>query len=352
MPYRLTLLENLPPQAPAALTVTCTYNNGNAPTVWNVQAVGADTNTAVLVVNCAQNLLNIPNVATRTLNAHYPQAPNVRNIAISSVQPSAAALGGQPANPSSLTHQETAMSTSYSINIAMSQATVTGLTDQKFNLYGFKAVKTSAGGGAPVVWFKALPGSYGLSTTVAWSEQYQAYTTNSTAITNGQITNVNAYDIDLAQTLDVSSSSGTGTVDGAHGTPSAISIYNQTTSPFVCGISQLQGGVAQPMCAFPLNGKMIDVIAPIEKVVLMFATDSFNTGSVIFQAVGQTALIDLTDAQSVNITFDINNGWGPTSNPDVHVLDPQVDLTPLVIQQTNSSSSLTRNIAQSRLHRR
>lgn len=86
---RLTLVENLPSQAPAALNVVYTYNNGNPPSNWGVNAVGADTNTNVIVVNNPPevNLVTQPNVATRKLIAHYPVAPTQIDIVISSVQP-------------------------------------------------------------------------------------------------------------------------------------------------------------------------------------------------------------------------------------------------------------------------
>ncbi len=350
MPYRLTLLETLPPQAPAALTVTCTYRNGAAPTVWPVAAVGTSVNTAVIIVNCAHDLINTPNVATRTLNAHYPAAPNLRNISISSVQPSA--LEHHPFN--ALTQQpnstkETTMSTPYQITISMSQDTVERLNKQKFNLYGFKAVKTTAGGGVPVVWFKTT--TFGLSTVVKWTEDYQAYTTNSDAITSGSVTATNAYPIGLDQTLDVANSTGTGSVDTLNGTPNAISILNQTSTPFTCGISQLQAGVAAPMCAFPLNGNMLDVIAPIEQVMLVFSTNQLDTGSVIYQAFSQGVLLNLTDDQSLTVKFDINNSWDWGGGPDGQIISAQANLVPFLIQPASVSSRLARSMIQARSSR-
>lgn len=87
MPYRITLQETLPAAPPSALEVRFTYPAPTPPTQWPVTAVGPDVNTAVVVVNCAHNLLNVPNVRTRTLIAHYPVAPIVRELAISSIQP-------------------------------------------------------------------------------------------------------------------------------------------------------------------------------------------------------------------------------------------------------------------------
>jgi len=233
------------------------------------------------------------------------------------------------------------MSTPYQVNIAMSQAAVNALNTQGFKLYGFKAVKTTAGGGAPLVWFQTS--TFGLTTSVSWTEQYQAYTTNSQAITNGEVTATNAYNIGLKQTLDVTSPTGIGSVDTLNGTTNAISILNQTNTPFTCGISQMQGSVAAPLCAFPLNGNMLDVIAPIEQVVFMFATTSYNTGSVIYQAFSQGILLDLTNEPTTPCSFDINNGWSWGGGPNGQALQAQANLVPFLIQSAGPSSALVQN---------
>ncbi len=233
------------------------------------------------------------------------------------------------------------MSTTYQVNISMSQDTVTELSAQGFNLYGFKAVKTTAGGGAPLVWFQTT--TFGLTTSVNWTEQYQAYTTGSQAITNGIITATNAYDIGLQQTLDVTSTTGVGSVNTLSGTANAISILNKTSTPFTCGISQMQGSVATPLCAFPLNGNMLDVIAPIELIILMFATTTIDTGSVVYQAFSQGILLDLTSEPTTPCSFDINNGWAWGGGPNGQAIQAQANLVPFLIQPAGPSSVLVRD---------
>lgn len=241
------------------------------------------------------------------------------------------------------------MSTPYSITIAMSQTTVDTLTAQNFSLYGFKAVSTTQGGGAPVVWFKST--TFGLGTFVNWDEQYQAYTASSSAIANGQISSTNPYDIDLGQTLNVTGTSGTGSV-GAAGTPLAISINNETSTPFTCGISQMQTGsgpaVAMPMCAFPLNGNSMDVIAPVEQVALMFATAQIDTGSVVYQAFTQGILVDLTSSNSVTVQYDINKGWSWDGVIGT-IIPANASLVPFIIQTpSNLENKLTHLLRASR----
>lgn len=225
------------------------------------------------------------------------------------------------------------MATPYSITITMSQPTVTALQSGGFSLYGFKGVQTTMQGGAPLVWIQSQ--QFSLSTAVTWQEQYQAYTTISQIIPNGQITASAPYNINLGQTLNVTSSTGTGSVVTG-GTANAISVNNQTTSPLTCGISQVQqvqGGpsTSTPLCAFPLYGLALDVMAPIELVLLEFATTAVNTGTVIYQAFSQAVLIDLTSSPQVSVTFDINTGWSANQNPAVQFFPAGTNLAPLLL---------------------
>jgi hypothetical protein len=198
--------------------------------------------------------------------------------------------------------------TQYEIDITMSPATVTALVDGNFNLYGFKAVQTTQGGGAPLVWFQLPRNDYSTLTQVIWSVQYQAYTSRSKIIPNGKVTASFSTEIDLGQTLSVVDG---GTGDVTKGGPKqAVSISNTTTTQFTCGISQRAAdGSTNPMCAFPLYGQHLDVIAPIEKVLLIFSTTPVNTGTVIEQAYSPGVLVDLTSSNERTVAYDINKGW-------------------------------------------
>lgn len=50
----------------------------------------------------------------------------------------------------------------------------------------------------------------------------------------------------------------------------------------------------EPLCALPLYGKQLNAMPPIQKVMLTFATNQVNTGTVIDKAYSQSILIDLT----------------------------------------------------------
>ncbi len=224
------------------------------------------------------------------------------------------------------------MSTTYKIEIEMAQATVTALADDDYYLYGFKAVKVPGGRGTPLVWFSTS--RFGLKTELNWAEQYQAYTTSAQIVPGGRITATNAYDIGLGQTLNVTGTDGTGSVDTQKGTPAAISIDNLTTTQFTTGISQTQpDGTVSPMCAFNLFGHHVDRIAPIEQVLLLFSNERAGPGTVIEEAYSEGLLIDLTAGNSRTVQYDINTGWNYGGATWGTPVPPQADLARLLIQQ-------------------
>ena len=112
----------------------------------------------------------------------------------------------------------------------------------------------------------------------------------------------------------------------------AVSIDNKTQTPFTCGISEETDGESRILCAFPLFGGFLDVIAPIEKVVLTFANNPVNTGAEIAQSFGPSAMIDLTGApnNTRDVTFDLNSGWGAATY--VTPIPAGTNLVPFLIQ--------------------
>jgi len=226
--------------------------------------------------------------------------------------------------------------TTYQVNITMPQATADTLSAQGFQLYGFKAVNGPPGG-KPVVWFATS--SYGLNTSVEWTESYRAFTSRSTALGPNTVVKVdNDYDAALNDVLTVTSPTGTGTVSDG-GPEDAISVVNQTSSQFTCGISQLQSdGTYSPLAAFPLYGHSEDEMVPVEKVFLMFASGTINTGTVIEKSFSSGILIDLTGAPqdasgtiTRNVSFDINASWSDNQGTWGTVLPPNTSLVPLLI---------------------
>lgn len=203
------------------------------------------------------------------------------------------------------------MSDSFSVEITMPAATVQALLQNGFRMYGFKGAD-GPGGGVPVVWFST--NVFSATTAVEWSEQYSGYTASSASL--GPHTRVDASfsaQMNLGQTLTVGIG-GIGSVSNA-GTSGELSILNQTSTPFVCGVSVLNVSTGQnnPICAFPLFGGGLDKMVPLELVYLTFATDPVNTGTVIEESFAPGILIDMTNqTKPVSVSFDINLGWsGP-----------------------------------------
>jgi hypothetical protein len=217
--------------------------------------------------------------------------------------------------------------TNYGVTIKMTDTTVTALSNGNYLLYGFKGVQANMGGGRPLVWFKSA--DYGTETDVSWEIQYQAYTSRSEIIPNGQIKGLTPYDIDLGQKLKVQTPQGSGNV--VEGDPGNISILNLTAEQMTCGISEVVEGTAQPLCAFPLYGNGLDAMVPIQKVLLTFSTKVVNTGTVVEQAYSQSILIDLTSSTHRAVSFDINKGWSWGGFSWAQKVEADSNVVPLLI---------------------
>jgi hypothetical protein len=205
--------------------------------------------------------------------------------------------------------KEKTMATAYAINIHMSGDTVQKLINRNFYLFGFKGVRTGGKGGVPLVWIKS--NNFSLSTTVDWQEVYEAYTSTSVALdAKTKITASASYRIELGQILKVTSTAGTGNVE-TQGHAGVISILNTVSKEFNCGISQQTDVGIKPLCAVPLSGNDEDRIEPIERVLLSFATEPVDLGTVIVQAFSQGILIDMTGAtgNQRDVTYDKDAGW-------------------------------------------
>lgn len=216
------------------------------------------------------------------------------------------------------------------LTVSMSAQTVTELTHSGYVLYGFKAVGSSDQAGLPLVWFATQ--AYSLTTTVSWRETHQAYTIRDSlsAFVPVRIRAVAAYAISVGQTLEVTEPNGIGVVvaDGGLG---VISIINQTASPLGCGLSQPQGDDAAPICAFPLHGHSVQVMAPMARLFLMFATAPLPPGTPIQRALGPGVLMDFEGANERSLRFDINQGWSWDGGPWAETVPSGSDIVPLLI---------------------
>lgn len=227
----------------------------------------------------------------------------------------------------------------YSVKIQLNQETVADLKGGNFRLYAFKAVASSRSDGVPVVWFRSA--KFNDTTTVSWETKYEGYVTQSDDIPNGKIEAQAAVSMDLGQKWSYRPGSKEVSNTGQRG---ALSILNQTTEKYACGISEVVGGESNPLCAFPLNGKGLDVMAPIQKVLLMFATDIVNTGTVIYQAFSEAILIDLTAQNSRGVAFDINLGWDYGNASWAKSIEASSELTPLLVEHSQPLADMANRL--------
>lgn len=230
------------------------------------------------------------------------------------------------------------MATTYNVNITMDQNTVSQLYNNGYNLYAFKAVGSSNPNAQPTVWVQTK--TFSLNTQVTWQEQFGAYTSLQTTLAdNTQILASATYPIDFSNTLKVTSPTGTGEVVTT-GIRTAIQIQNMTDTQFTCGIAQTSSSGQNILCAVPLFGNNIDVIQPIETVLLTFATQAVNTGTVIYQAFAPAILIDMTGApnNTRTVSYDINRNWKGNTQAWTTQYPASTQLAPLLIK---TGSSLT-----------
>jgi hypothetical protein len=226
------------------------------------------------------------------------------------------------------------MATPYQIQITMSQDTIAALKSSGYALYGFKAVKNGNSNAAPLVWFKSQRQDLLTNTTINWVEQYQAYISNGQIISGGTIDASNAANMNLGQTANVNKY---GNLDAVNkGNSLAISLNNPSQTPYMAsGISQLISGKASPMIALPLYGETEEEFIPIEKVLLMFATPTVNTGTVLYQSYTEGVLLDLTAAEGSPktraVNYEMNTGWDWGKQAWGTSVPANEDLVPILI---------------------
>lgn len=216
----------------------------------------------------------------------------------------------------------------YQVTIQLSQQTLQQLQQDGFSLCGLHAAGVSGGGALPTVWFSSS--QFLSSTVVSWTENYQAYTSQSQVIPGAQITTSASFPITPGMQLNIADPSGFGQVQQG-GPPNAIGINNTTFAQLTAGLAlgSSAGGPA-PIHALPLSGNMMAVIAPVPKVFLMFSSMSMSPGTAVSQASGSGVLVDLTGSPSQTVTFDINSGW--QGGPGAQVFPPNQSLAPILLQ--------------------
>lgn len=235
--------------------------------------------------------------------------------------------------------------TNFQVTLTMSPSTVTALANSQYYLYGFLAVQSSDAAVVPLVWLQTQ--QYSVNSQVSWSNQYQAYTSTSAIAPSDPIIIAFSAPIALGQLLTVQQSTGIGVVTN-EGTSGVIEILNGTNTLFTCGISEPQGNTFAPVCAMPLYGGGLQLIAPLPKILLLFSTVPVKPGTVIGVSYGPGILIDLSSADQRTVCFDINNGWSWGGYSWAQSVPANSSLVPLLTERSEALASLAvRMIAES-----
>lgn len=221
-----------------------------------------------------------------------------------------------------------------SLSITLPPATVQALHDGSFALYGFAAVRygprTNAagfGGGCPLVWFRNA--RYLQNNVVAWSDAPVAFVSTTPLAENAVIAVGASQAVAVGGTVRVSAYGGLTPI--ISGSPGVVSIVNQGSAPWTCGLAADAGAGPAPFCAFPLYGGGMDMIVPTSKVLVMFAVDTLPLGAAVTTAYSNGLLIDFADQAARAVTFDINTGWGSGAATWATPVPPQTDLGALLV---------------------
>lgn len=239
------------------------------------------------------------------------------------------------------------------VEVNLSEASLRTLADQGFELYAWKAVESSQGGGRPLIWWR--PRRLTPRNTVRWGRRYQAFGSHSD-IMPGRRIDPSFRAIDVGHTWFINDNL-IGPVR-EEGASTAVSFSSTAVEPLSIGLSQpmadsfaTSGNSAKSgnsatsdsfftYCVFPLNPRFAAWITPREIVLLAFSTfpmapgtvsgaslanplgsnsedsgadeePSGNDGGAIRGSASPGLRVDLELAQvpEVTVSFDVLDGW-------------------------------------------
>lgn len=199
---------------------------------------------------------------------------------------------------------------SFQITISISSADINILKEQGQSLYFFKAVQASGNGGI-TVWSKISTSDLLGTNRLAWTDDYEAYNSISDIKNNSQIMPGNTLTIQLGNVILIDSSGNLSITSDVY--EGCISYVNSASKVYTVGYIQTDN-VA---CAFQINGgNSSRIMAPVNKVALIFATDNITVGTVITKAMSSGVLIDMNGAtnNSRTVNYKTTDGW--TSNTE------------------------------------
>lgn len=199
------------------------------------------------------------------------------------------------------------------LTLTLSQRTVQALHREDMALYLFAAVRQGpyasgaegTAGGRPLVWLRRT--NLLQTTTLVFDDALSIYLSPTEIEPNAVVTVGARLEIALGQTARFSDSRQlTATVSGISGTATLI---NEAGQPWTWGLCRTIASQPAPFCAFPLHGHAMGMLAPTDRILAIFATDSTLPGAVVETAFGPGLLIDFSGAAVREVSFDVDSGW-------------------------------------------
>lgn len=184
------------------------------------------------------------------------------------------------------------------------------IKDQGQSLYFFKSVQASGNGGI-TVWYKIETSDLLSTNTFTWTDDYKAFNSISDIKNNVQIIPGNVLAIQLGNVILIDSSGNLSITSDVY--EGCISYVNSASKMYTVGYIQTDNVT----CAFQINGgNSSRIMAPINKVALIFATDNITIGTIITKAMSSGVLIDMNGAtnNSRSVNYKTADGW--TSNTE------------------------------------
>jgi hypothetical protein len=224
----------------------------------------------------------------------------------------------------------------YQVSIKMNEKTLALMKENDYKLYAFRAVEKKGGGaGKPLVW-KVITDI--LSTnTMSWNVSYGGYISTQSLDENSCIDQRDDQIINLGDTFSIDNKGVPRVISGT-GTKGTIAFHNESPNDYTCGISEYAGkdtsgnDIFNPMCGFTiLHGDFSDLITPITRLLLMFATDTIETATVIEKALSSGIVVDLSASNKREVTYDEAGGWSADNLGESIPFASNSDMSPLLI---------------------
>ncbi|GAA2330006.1 hypothetical protein [Dactylosporangium salmoneum] len=226
----------------------------------------------------------------------------------------------------------------HKLTIDMSEATLEQLRDHHFALFGMHAMATSASG-APTIWLSVHYLERHLE--VAWTETYSMFTTrHSTQAPSTKVVATHNYPAPLGSVLTVAGNDGAGIVTPG-GPAGHMEIDNTGRVELGAGLCVHDThGMYQPAGIFDLVD--VDLFQPVPKVAFFFSPIPHMAGEIATRSLGPGVLLDYKMAhnRSLQIEYDLRNGWSTENRPFARPIAANEPLNPLLLIRSSALQAL------------